>query len=68
MRIIQNEMLAFRCPNTLKERLIEIAMGSDMHLSQLVRQACAELVHRWSQTGEIGDDQHNGFRHYSNLI
>lgn len=68
MRIIQNEMLAFRCPNTLKERLIEIAMGSDMHLSQLVRQACAEFVQRRSQTGEIGDDQHIGFSHHSNLI
>ena len=60
MRIIQNEMLAFRCPNTLKERLIEIAMISDMHLSQLVRQACAEFVQRRSQTGDIGGDKHIG--------
>jgi antitoxin component of RelBE/YafQ-DinJ toxin-antitoxin module len=51
MRIIQNEMVAFRCPNTLKERLNEIALNSDMHVSQVVRMACAELVFRRSQTG-----------------
>lgn len=51
MRVIQNETVAFRCPNTLKERLNEIALISDMHVSQVVRIACAELVHRRSQTG-----------------
>lgn len=51
MRVIQNEMVAFRCPNTLKERLNEIALNSDMHVSQVVRMACAELVFRRSQTG-----------------
>ena len=51
MRVIQNEMVAFRCPNTLKERLNEIALTSDMHVSQVVRMACAELVFRRSQTG-----------------
>ena len=38
-------------PNTLKERLNEIALNSDMHVSQVVRMACAELVFRRSQTG-----------------
>ena len=52
MRVIQNQMVAFRCPNTLKQRLNEIAMTSDMHISQVVRMACAELVHRRSQTGK----------------
>ena len=52
MRIIQNEMVAFRCPNTLKERLNEIALNSDMHVSQVVRMACAELVFRRSQAGK----------------
>ena len=51
MRVIQNEMVAFRCPNTLKERLNEIALTSDMHVSQVVRMACAEFVFRQSQTG-----------------
>ena len=51
MRVIQNEMVAFRCPNTLKDRLNEIALASDMHVSQVVRMACAELVQRRSQTG-----------------
>jgi hypothetical protein len=51
MRVIQNEMVAFRCPNTLKERLNELALTSDMHVSQVVRMACAELVYRRTQTG-----------------
>lgn len=50
MRVIQNEMVAFRCPNTLKERLNQIALASDMHVSQLVRMACADFVFRRSQT------------------
>lgn len=57
MRVIQNEMVAFRCPNTLKERLSEIAIASDMHVSQLVRIACAELVSRRSATGIKGEQQ-----------
>lgn len=57
MRVIQNEMVAFRCPNTLKERLNEIALASDMHVSQVVRIACAELVVRRSQTGRTGELQ-----------
>lgn len=55
MRVIQNEMVAFRCPNTLKQRLNEIALSSDMHVSQVVRMACAELVFRRSQTGKTDD-------------
>ena len=51
MRVIQNEMVAFRCPNTLKQHLNEIALTSDMHVSQVVRMACVELVHRRSQIG-----------------
>lgn len=57
MRVIQNEMVAFRCPNTLKERLNEIALTSDMHVSQVVRMACAELVFRRSQTGTRDEPQ-----------
>ena len=57
MRVIQNEMVAFRCPNTLKERLNEIAIASDMHVSQLVRIACAELVSRRLATGIKGEQQ-----------
>jgi hypothetical protein len=57
MRVIQNEMVAFRCPNTLKERLNEIALASDMHVSQLVRIACIELVSRRSATGKKIEQQ-----------
>ena len=60
MRVIQNEMVAFRCPNTLKERLNQIAVNSDMHVSQVVRMACAELVHRRSQTGTKVGIEANG--------
>lgn len=57
MRVIQNEFVAFRCPNALKERLNEIALTSDMHVSQVVRMACAELVFRRSQTGMNDEPQ-----------
>ena len=57
MRVIQNEMVAFRCPNTLKDRLNEIALASDMHVSQVVRIACAELVIRRSATGKTNELQ-----------
>ena len=50
-------MVAFRCPNTLKERLNEIALASDMHVSQVVRIACTELVVRRSQTGRTAELQ-----------
>ena len=57
MRVIQNEMMAFRCPNMLKERLDEIALASDMHVSQVVRMACVELVVRRAATGETNEPQ-----------
>jgi predicted transcriptional regulator len=52
MKIIQNEIMGFRCTNSLKQNLIEIADASDMHVSQVIRMACAELAFRRSQTGE----------------
>jgi len=44
MRVIQNELVSFRCPNVLRERLEEYAVINDLHLSQVVRQACVNLV------------------------
>lgn len=62
MRVIQNELVAFRCPNALKERLNEFAVKSDMHVSQVVRMACAELVYKRSATsGGVGVED-NGCR------
>ncbi len=52
MKIIQNEIMGFRCTNSLKQNLIEIADASDMHVSQVIRMACAELAFRRSQTGK----------------
>lgn len=44
MRTIQNEFISFRCPNTLREQLETIAARSDLHLSHLIRIACAQIV------------------------
>jgi hypothetical protein len=44
MRIIQNETISFRLPNVLRETLEEVAVNNDMHLSQLIREACLALV------------------------
>lgn len=52
MKIIQNEIMGFRCTNSLKQKLMEIAEASDMHVSQVIRMACAELAFRKVQTGE----------------
>ena len=57
MRIIQNDVLAFRCSNNLKEQLNEIALATDMHVSQIVRIACLELVNRSSLTFKKSEDQ-----------
>jgi hypothetical protein len=52
MRVIQNDVLAFRCSGKLKKQLNEIAVSSDLHVSQLVRMACVEFVNRSSETGK----------------
>jgi predicted transcriptional regulator len=44
MRVIQNEVISFRLPNVLRERLEEIALNNDRHLSEVIRQACLTLV------------------------
>lgn len=52
MKIIQNEIVGFRCTNSLKQKLMDIAEASDMHVSQVIRMACAELALRKAQTDE----------------
>lgn len=44
MRPIQNELINFRCPNVMKDRLIAYGEKHDMHISQVVREACNELL------------------------
>lgn len=53
MKTIQNEFITFRCPNSLKEKLLVAAEQSEQHVSQVVRQACAEFIRRSIDTGEI---------------
>ena len=40
MRLIQNNHVAFRCPNTLKEKLEAYATENDIHVSVFIRSAC----------------------------
>jgi len=46
MRPIHNELINFRCPNVMKDRLIAYGEKYDMHISQVVREACNELLKR----------------------
>ena len=46
MRLIHNTVLAFRCTNDLRDRLQQVAIDNDMHVSQVVRRACVELLQR----------------------
>lgn len=40
MNIIQNQNVAFRCPNTLKEKLKIYADENDLRVSAVIRNAC----------------------------
>lgn len=46
MRTIQDVLISFRCPLHLRESLEEYAVNNDLHVSQVVRTACKELVER----------------------
>jgi hypothetical protein len=39
MELIQNTFIGFRCPNTLKEKLIDYAEKNNIHVSKVIRQA-----------------------------
>lgn len=54
MRLIHNQFVGFRCPNVLRQTLEEIAVDNDMHLSQVIRVACMNLV-RASKNETSGD-------------
>jgi antitoxin component of RelBE/YafQ-DinJ toxin-antitoxin module len=53
MRIIQNEFVSFRCPQTLKQQLITLSEQSNLHMSHLIRIACSQIVRNAAETGEI---------------
>jgi hypothetical protein len=49
MNIIQNENVAFRCPNTLKEKLQKYAEENDLRVSAVIRTACVEWLRYQNQ-------------------
>ena len=44
MKIIHNTFIGFRCPNTLKEKMIAYADDNHIHVSQLIRAAVVKLL------------------------
>ena len=44
MKIIQNENMAFRLPNTLKEKLVAYADENELHVAAVVRNACSRFL------------------------
>ena len=50
MNIIHNQNVAFRCPNTLKEKLQQYAEEHDIRVSSVIRNACVAFL-RKEQSG-----------------
>ena len=46
MNIIHNQNVAFRCPNTLKEKLQEYAEEHDIRVSTVIRNACVAFLRK----------------------
>ena len=44
MRQIQNTIITFRCTNDLKERLVDYGYDHELHVSQIIRRACNDLL------------------------
>ena len=44
MKIIHNTFIGFRCPNTLKEKMIAYADDNHIHVSQLIRNAVVKML------------------------
>lgn len=44
MKLIQNENMAFRLPNTLKEKLVAYADENELHVAAVVRSACSAFL------------------------
>ena len=44
MNIIHNQNVAFRCPNTLKEKLQTYADENDLRVSAVIRNACVSYL------------------------
>ena len=50
MNIIHNQNVAFRCPNTLKEKLQQYAEEHEVRVSTVIRNACVAFL-RNEQSG-----------------
>ena len=46
MNIIHNQNVAFRCPNTLKEKLQTYANDNDLRVSAVIRNACVDYLRK----------------------
>jgi predicted transcriptional regulator len=46
MNIIHNQNVAFRCPNTLKEKLQAYAEEHDIRVSTVIRNACVAFLRK----------------------
>jgi hypothetical protein len=46
MEIIQNELIAFRCPNVLKDKLRAYAKANKLRMSAVIRSACSEYLRK----------------------
>lgn len=50
MNIIHNQNVAFRCPNTLKEKLQVYADENDLRVSAVIRNACVSYLRKEQPT------------------
>lgn len=50
MNIIHNQNVAFRCPNTLKEKLQTYADENDLRVSAVIRNACVDYLRKEKPT------------------
>ena len=46
MNIIHNQNVAFRCPNTLKEKLQQYAEEHEVRVSTVIRNACVAFLRK----------------------
>lgn len=44
MTVFQNELIAFRCPKSFKDKITEHAHENGLHLSQFIRKACSKEI------------------------
>jgi hypothetical protein len=59
VRLIHNQFVGFRCPNVLRQTLEEIAVDNDLHLSQVIRLACSNLVRSSNDTRKPKEPEAN---------